>query len=460
MGCFKNTNYTDNNGTDSSFKTGTGTSSLRSALIGSLTSGMLARIKSNPFYFFNSTNMTVVTFYNINRQYTTLDETLKNTNNFIGPASGLRFDKIHGVVLYGMQKIELNIDNGEWGTEADPVEGECILAPNSFNPYQESYFTIDYLQTKKTVFFRVTSVNVDTLPNGANFYKLGYKLEGVGYNIDPQVVGEYQFVASNIGTQFPVVIPFDIYGAQTKYASIIEMLNKFYYELFFYADVQTFVFRYGPFGYFFYDPYLIHFMMKNHLLSSDGYEYHRIEQPAATPPYMQIDYEGTLFRLLEDNTSVFKYYEAYGLMVQDPMSLLTHRMSPYYMITFRDDDGAQLGGPFLNKITLFDTDMINLIPGANPLMSETEYMCNCDNILKALDQNRKYYTIIYNYLAGNEITSDMIEQIKHINFTPCKELYYLIPVLIYIIQNLSDKLNDNMDAYLCKSTTNNVISNI
>lgn len=453
MGCFKNTNYTDNTGTDSSFKQGTNSGSLRTSIIGSLTSGMLDRIKSNPFYFFNNSNMTVVTFYNINKQYTTLDETLKNTNNFIGPASGLRFDKIHDVILYGLNRIELNIDMGDWGTEADPIEGEVILAPNSFIPYQESYFTINYLQTKKTIFFRVVAVNFDTLPNGANFYKLNYKVEGVGYDIDPQVVGEYQFVSSNIGSNLPVVIPYDIYNSQTKYDKIINMLTRFYYELFFYQDVQTFVFRYGTYGNFFYDPYLIHFMMKNRLMTTNGYEYIRVEQPAATPPYMQIDYEGTLFRLLEDNTSVFRYYEAYGVMVQDPMSLLTHRISPYYMISFRDDDGAKLGGTLLYKISLFDEDLINLIPGANPLMDKNEYMCNCNNILKSLDSNRKYYAIIYNYLSGNEITSDMIESIKNINFVPCKELYYLIPILIFIINNLSSKLNENIDTYTCKSTT-------
>lgn len=456
MGCFKDTNYTSNNGVDSSFRKGTETGSLRSSLIGNLTGGLLDRIKNNPFYFFNSSNMTVVTFYNINKQYTTLDESLKNTNNFIGPASGLRFDKINGVLLYGITNIEVNIDMGEWGTEADPIEGEAILAPNSFIPYQESYFTIDYLKTKKTLFFRITAVNVDTLPNGANFYKLNYKLEGIGYNITPQVIGEYQFISANIGTNLPVVIPYDIYNSQLKYNGIIDMLTKFYYELFFYPDVQTFVFKYGTFGYFFYDPYLIHFIMKNSVITTNGYEYLRIEQPATTPPYMQIDYEGTIFRLLEDNTASFKYYEAYGLQVQDPMSLLTHRISPYYMISFRDDDGACLRGILAysgGKIDLFDTDLMNLIPGANPLMSETEYNCNCQNILKSLDKNRQYYAIIYNYLSGNSISSDMIENIKHITFVPCKELYYMIPILIYIIKQVSNSAMDNIDAYMCKNTT-------
>lgn len=454
MGTFKNTNYVDNSGVDSSYKTNTATGSIRTKMISSLTSGMLQRIKNNPFTFFNSANMTVVTFYNINKQYTTLDDTLKNTNNFIGPASGLRFDKIHDVVVYGLGRIDLNIDMGEWGTEADPIEGECVLTPNSFIPYQESYFTIDYLKTKKTLFFRVNSVNIDTLPNGSNFYKIGYKMEGIGYDITPQVVGEYQFMASNIGSDKPVVVSYEAYNLQTKYQKIINSLTKFYYELFFRSDVQTFVFRSGPYGYFLYDPYLFHFMMRNGIMKTNGYEYIRLEQPAITPPYMQIDYEGTIFRLLEDNTAAFKYTYGYGLLVQDPMSTLTHRISPYYMISFRDDDGLCLGGPLAEKIYMFDEDLINLIPGVNPLLNEQEWICNCQNILNSLDKNRQYYAIIYNYLAGNEITSDMLEKIKYIDFVPCKELYYLIPILIFIIKQSISKLSDNdSDQYGCKSTT-------
>lgn len=442
MGTFKNTCYngcyTDNNGGNSAFQTSANSNSLRDSIIGSLTSGMTHRIKSNPFYFFNNANKTSVTFYNINREHTTLDETLKNTNNFIGPASGLRFDKIHSVILYGIGRMELNIDNGDWGTEADPIDGEAVLAPNTFIPYQESYFTIDTLQTKKLLFFRITAVNIDTLPNGANYYKLSFKLEGVGYNIDPQVVGEYQFVAGNVGTDASVLVDFDQYNLLNSYQSIISMLTKFYYDLFFYPNVQTFVFKYGVYGYYFYDPFLIHFMMRNGLMNTDGYNYIRIEQPAITPPYMQIDYEGTIFRLIEDNTSNFRFTEGYGLMVQDPMSLLTHRMSPYYMITFRDDDGSKLGGPMLQKIPLFDTDLINLIPGMNPFTKDN-CNCGCKQLLDNLGTNKQYYKIIYNFLAGNTITSSMIESIKYINFVPCKELYYTIPILIYIInKTISD----------------------
>ena len=80
----------------------------RHDLIGNIVNSKINRITDNPFYFFSGMSMTQVIFYNINPNYTTLDETLENTYNFIGPASGLRFDKIIGVILYGLGRMELN----------------------------------------------------------------------------------------------------------------------------------------------------------------------------------------------------------------------------------------------------------------------------------------------------------------------------------------------------------------
>lgn len=439
MGCFKNISYS-NNGTDSSHKVSGDISSLRNSLISNVTSSAINRLKSNPFYFFNQGNMTIVTFYNINKDETTLDEELRSTNNFIGDASGLRFDKINNVVLYGLQKIELNIDNGEYGTEADSIEGEAIIPPNTFKPYQESYFTIDHLNTSKELFFRITAVNYDTLPNGANYYKIAYKLESVGFDITKQLVNEYEFLQGNIGTSNPVIVLSDTYNAGAKYNDIIDMLSKFYYELFFQVTTQTFVCKFGMYGYYFYDPYLIHFIMRNGVINSDGYDYIRVDQPAITPPYMQIDYEHTIFRKLEDNTATIKYTYGYGLLVQDPMSLLTHRISPYYMITMRDDDGAKLYGPLLEKIYFFDKDFYQLIPGMDPF-ADNNCKCTCNEILSNLDRNKQYYRIIYNYLAGKKITSDMINSLKDIEFVQCKELYYTIPILIYIIKQLISNLS-------------------
>lgn len=456
------------------------TGNSRANIVESLVNSSINRITDNPFYFFNNLSMTKVTFYNINKKYTTLDEVIDNAYNFIGPASGFRFDKINDVVLYGIQQMELSIDMGEWGAEADPIEGEAYLPPNTFVPYQHAYFSIDYINKPgREVLFRITSVNIDTFPNGANFYKLSYKLESIGENILPQVVGEYQYLADNIGSSQAgvgmdesdpnnqvgnvsgagtgvgmnsVLIDQNTYNIMNSYGGIIDMLKRAYIELFFQQSTQTFVFKYGFWDYFFYDPYMIEFLIRHRIFSAHIDPCLHVSQPALPPKYLSIDYNRTIFKLIEDPDSAysaFRYYDAYALLVQDPMSLMTHRIEPYYMITFREEDGDLLSSPLLEKIRLFDTDLLNLLPSrfkstpdGSPNTEAIDCPCGCDcnNTLSKLPEYKQYYKIIHNYLAGLPVTSDMIQSINLINFTPCKELYYAIPILIYILQATANSL--------------------
>jgi hypothetical protein len=428
----------------------------RTNIIENITNSKLKRITDNPFYFFNNMPMTKVTFYNVDKNETTLDEVVDNTYNFIGPASGLRFDKINGVILYGIQRMELNIDMGEWGTEADPIEGDAVLPPNTFVPYVNSYFSIDYInQTSNEVLFRITSVNIDTFPNGSNFYKINYKLESIGEDINPQVVKEYQYLSSNVG-KGNVLIDSDTYDLMNSYSDIISNLKQAYYELFFQDTTQTFVFKYGFYDYFFYDPYLIEFMIRNKIFSASDDMYIYLSQPAYPPMYFNIDYNHTIFKYVEDLKSTICYFYGYGLLVQDPMSLLTHRIEPYYMITVRDDDGSSLVGcRLLEQIPLFDIDLINLLGYGIDNNKICKYECDCNSIMKNLPNYKQYYEILYRYFNGLSISSSLIETINNINFVPCKELYYTIPLLIYIIQKMvSNMNNDSIDTSNYSDATN------
>ena len=445
MGTFKNSKLSTNTFTTDNTSLHAAThSDSRTSMIDNLITSKINRIKDNPFTFFNDMNKTEVTFYNINREHTTLDESLDNTFNFIGPASGLRFDKIYGVLLYGIGRMELDIDQTEWGPESAPIEGDCYLPPNTFTPYQESYFVINYITetTGKRFFFRITGVNQDTFTNGNNYWKLSYKLECVDSDIEPQIINTYQFLSSNIGYEGSLV-DYEAYALYSSIGEAISQLKKFYVEMFFQNSTQTFVFKYGNIDSYFYDPYLIHFIMKNRIFATNDYSYIHVCQPAIPPMYLEMDYNHTFFRLLEDpeNTKVC-YTRGYGLMVTDPMSLLVVRLEPYYMITFRDDYGNNLkNNVMFEPIDLFDDELKMLIPGYKDLMDDDKCPCGCKELLDKIDDSRKYYNIIYKYLNGESITADDIKYLLQICFTPCKELYYTIPILIYILLKTSNNLS-------------------
>ena len=119
------------------------------------------------------------------------------------------------------------------------------------------------------------------------------------------------------------------------------------------------------------------------------------------------------------------------------------------MITVRDDDGTNLVGcPLLERIPLFDTDLVKLLGyGLDKDKNKIcKCGCDCNSVLKDLPNYKKYYEILYDYFNGIPISYSLIESINDIKFVPCKELYYTIPLLIYIIQKtVSDLSNASND---------------
>lgn len=400
--------------------------------INSLEIAQRDRLSNNPFYAFLNTAPTSVTFYNINKNETSLDVGTQNINAQVNNSSGLRFDKINNVLLYGLPKIDVDLDIGEFGTESAPIEGEATIPPNTFEPYPESFFTINYVQTKRILFFRITKVNTDTLPNGANFYKINYILDNFDLKIDKQVVREFNFISDNISNGYKSVIESNQYNIIDSLESIADDLKTFYINLFFKNNIQTFVFKYGEWCCYFYDPYLIEFLIKNNILYNTKSKYTYVSHACTLPLNFNIDYKQSFFNNLETKSTKINEYNQYAVLITDPMSLLTTRLEEYYMITSRDELGNRLYGQIAEPIDQIDNDLINMINTKTKITDATN--------------PKFYYNIIYDYLFS-KIDPNSIEMIYNINFVQCKELYYSIPMIIFIINNYIEELvkDDKID---------------
>jgi hypothetical protein len=390
------------------------------------------RLSGNPFYAFLNSAPTVVTFYNINKNETSLDIATQNINAQVNSVSGLRFDKIYDVLLYGVPKFDVDLDIGEFGTESSPIEGEVVLPPNTFEPYPESFFTINYLQTKKILFFRVIKVNTDTLPNGANFYKINFTLDNFDLKIDNQVVREFKFISDNISNGYKSVIESTKYDMISSLENTMDDLKSFYINLFFKSNVQTLVYKYGEWACFFYDPYIIQFIIKNNILYNAKDKYTYISHACILPLNFSIDYANSFFGNIEKKDSKLKEYNQYAVLVTDPMSLLTTRMEDYYMVTCRDELGNRLYGEIAEPVDQIDMDLLNMIKNKTRITDQTN--------------PKFYYNIIYDYFFGT-IDPKTIDMVYNINFVPCKELYYSIPIIIYIVNNYIESLvkDDKID---------------
>ena len=129
---------------------------------------------NNPYYIHMDKKPNVTCYYNQNIHASTLDEGSKLQYSPLGSDSPTKYNMIKDFYLYGIERIYTDYENGEWGLESSSIEGDAIILPNTIVPIANDYFTIDYLDQK--LLFKVTSVTADTIENGANFYKIQYKL--------------------------------------------------------------------------------------------------------------------------------------------------------------------------------------------------------------------------------------------------------------------------------------------
>ena len=392
--------------------------------IDKLTSALVTRL-DNPFYKFNDKPATIVTFYNVNIEESSLDEATANVYSQVNATSPLRFNKIENVMLYGVPRIQLDsLDQGEFGTESSPVEGEAYLPPNTFKPYPNSYFKIDYIDIGKTVLFKVNGVQLDTLPNGYNAYQLQYKMDLFDADIDAQVVKTFKMISGNIGTDLKSVVEDCEYDIVYRIQEQCDTLRKYYMDLFFKGNVQTFVYKYrADDGVYFYDPFIIEFLIRNKIMNGKEYEY--ISHQSYLPPSFNIDYDNTIFHAIEIKNTKLDMARAYATLIDDPMCLMSVRLEDYYSVAYTDVDGERITGVLGDPIDIIDSDLIYSI---------------VNNVMLPDDDPRAYYNIIINYMNNGVLTEKIIDTMSNVKYVKCKELFYTIPIIIYCLEQYAYKL--------------------
>ena len=386
MGKFLNTTYTNT--------------------VESLEHGMIHRL-DNPFYMFTDKHPIPVTFYNVNDTQTTLDDATKDVNDILAPDTSLRYNKIEKVLLFGIERISTELEMGDFGLEGNEIEGECILPPNTFKPYPDSYFTIDHV-TKNKCWFRVTKVTIDTLENGNNFWKLSYVMDRVGEDFNPIVEKNFKMISDNVGSNFKSIIRDEQYNFVERLESVCETLSKYYHSIFWRDQLQTYVFKYAEAQ--FYDPEVIEFLIRNKVLDyGDNYIY--LEQATNLPETFCIDYDKSIYRNIETRNKKVIHHRYYGIENRDPMSLLSQRLEPYYIVH------QCTMGVLAEPIPTYSNDL------TNALSAENEFT------------EKKYYNIIINYFNGLKPLNDsMIDALEEIEYKNGTELFHELPIIIYILK--------------------------
>ena len=370
----------------------------------------------NPYYIFTDKKPTLVTYYNQNLHKSTLDEGTHMMYEPIGDESPVRFNKILDMYIYGIERITVNLDLGEYGLESDAIEGEAYILPNTIEPLEQDYFCIDYIDTKKTkLLFKILTVTPDTVNNGANFYKITYKLSTLSKesiaDIERQVIETYRMVINNIGTQFNAVIKNTDYDLIVSLEENLDRLKEYYKALFFKDKVQTFVFDYDDEK--FYDPYMIEFLIKHSILSGTD-KYTHVSHQTSLGQTFALDYDRTFFRGLETkNIKKMNNIACYARLNTDKLTLMYHRPERYYIMQYRNE-GSHMAHQINPLPVGFEVHLAN----------RTYYK-----------DDKEYLNIIIDYFYNKEFNSATIDILERVDYSHCIHMYYAIPIIIYIIED-------------------------
>ena len=400
--------------------------------VSQLSSGLKGML-NNSYYLYNNYSPTIVTYYAINREYTTLDYAMKSSYAVIGEKSPIRYNKINQFILYGIEKIQINLDNGDQGLESQDITGDCYYLPNTIVPSAGDFFVIDQLQEK--FLFIVESVNKDTMDTDSNFYKGTYRLEQFKEDeIQDQVVKEYTlYLDSN--TSSSSLIEQEAYIAMQDLDKICIYLEESFMSLFYNERVQTFTYRFGNIGRLMYDEYMIEFIIRNKIMSNMK-KYIYVDHKTQLPSVFPLDYRNTIFYDLEENNINIDHINVNANYIDDPTSIFQLRYEDYFSIN--------------HKITHMDMHkdprdkiVFKIIP---------EYILDMIINNKSIDDydietkdgysNLVFGSIISNYLNSGTISENSINNIKNIDLFFTTYHFYLIPMVVYCIKQYIQNLRD------------------
>ena len=393
--------------------------------------------KAAPYYKFIDKKPTTVDYWNLSTTRTTFDMATEQAYDQLGDESPLRFNKVKAFQLYGLTKMHIDLQIGEFGPESSPIEGDAYVLPNTIIPSADDYFTILSLYGKDAkMVFRVTEVQKDTIDNGANFYRIHYVLDRPDMDaikhLNRQTVKIFEYMPGNVGTNFVTLMEDKDKTALDALADMIGRIRQFYIDLFYKKNIQTFVYLYND-EYLFYDSYLIEFLIRNKIMQSSNDDFLYISQATFRSSTFSIEYARTIFLNFEENDHELSLNTAYPIQICDPNSLLMDRLEEYFELSVLKQNYS-----FTHPINILDMDLFDRIVNGE-LYDEEDI------------NNPIYRNIIIGYMKdglSHTISKESLDSIRDIDFRPSKDLFYELPLLMFVmtkilLDGMTDKSNDD-----------------
>lgn len=373
----------------------------------------------NPYYKFTDQHPSKVTYYNQNIEKSTLDEASGLYEAHISSKSPIIFNKIKDFIIYGLDKVAIEYDAGDFGVEANSAgSGDAIILPNTIEPRPGDFFVLSYL--KENLLFKVNGVSIDTLDTGANIYKIEYAAELTNSieNIEKQVDKSFTFLVDNVGTDMKSVISDDDKAYIEKLEVLIENMITIFNNLFFDSRLQTFVYNHD--GYHMYDPYMIEFLIRNKVLNY-GEEYIFVDHATPVNKTFSMDYNRSFFRQLElPDEDINCTGLATADLITDPNSLFVTKMDEYYCIRYLDKT------PYKTRFEIFNKDILERVKSGKMYIKGSK--------------NEPYNLWINYFNPSKQLKGDIVTLIRDIDYMDNLSCFYMLPISIFILEKYVEKL--------------------
>lgn len=386
----------------------------------SLQTGFKENILDNPFYKYNAVPESIVTYYNLDKENSTLDEAANNIEVYIDRVdSPIKYRKIENFIIYGLEKVILNLDVGEFGLENSDISGEGMIITGTIIPYSGDLFTINHTNTE--LLFKVITSQPDTLPNGANCYKIEYKLFKLDkVHLEDNLTGEYTFLHNNVGTELNPVIEKDKYKELYELDRVSNILVEYYKDMFYDDRVNSFIFKNNKLR--FYDSILTQFLIDTDILNNTSDKYLYLSQQIKTERDFNIKYNRSFYNaLMRKNKDIVNRVDSfcYGELIESKIGIFYTRPEEYFAMKYERID---MNPTFLHCLTydIFDRVFLNNV---------------IENVKYGDNKTKFLHNIIIKYFNDENISKDDLKNLEYLDFVEDDiDLFYYIPCVIYIME--------------------------
>lgn len=378
---------------------------------------------------------TFTTFYHVNTRRSTTDKGLKDIEGLIDSRSPIRYNKIYNFPLYGIEQIQLDLQEEDEGLNSS-YDGNAVILPNTIYPLPDDYFYIDYLGRK--ALFRVTDVKYDTIKSNG-YYNIAFTIKSVDEHdvdvLDTLVVEEYNCVFENIGTGDNCLIKSEDLQLMNRIRQIYENLKTGYLQKYLNAKYNALLYMVSSEN-IMYDYTISRFVNRNQIFydkktNNTVYVYEE-ERQVNNFEYENTIYDRVVHKDFDDWEEVLAYFNVEPTFMMAEVSIFDYyrdrrikymQFFDYPIGPFNDSYYKYISKDFLHAIEYQDSTL--LPPKERPWEHFVFMYCTTDNVLSL---------------------TKWLDNIDRRRFPYSLETFVFIPLVLYSLRQLINQLTNDSKA--------------